>query len=204
MPRDSSGNLASVSRTMFGAQTLISNGGNLPTSIGYPGDGHAHLQRPGPAAEACHGRPSVGWRPLASGDQQRQRVSAGGAACATEGGSFVNPLLCMRRNDGSDRHYLYDGMATGSTRRLVDASVVAADACSIDAFGRYVDGLANETQDPCRFGAAFATSPTRPDRACCNWERGPTGLLRGRRSPAAPPPVPVGPPPPDGCNAGWW
>jgi RHS repeat-associated protein len=54
----------------------------------------------------------------------------------------------MQRAGGISRFPLYDGV--GTARRLVDAAATATDAYSLDAFGRYMGGWANPTQNPYR------------------------------------------------------
>jgi len=75
------------------------------------------------------------------------------ARYTTVSGSYYQPWLHMQRAGGISRFPLYDGV--GTARWLVDASATATDAYSLDAFGRYMGGWANPTQNPYRFGAAW-------------------------------------------------
>ena len=75
------------------------------------------------------------------------------ARYTTASSSYYQPLLHFKRNDGSIRYPLAD--IVGTARQLVDQNGAATDAYSLDAFGRYVDGWANPTPNPYRFGAAW-------------------------------------------------
>jgi len=96
------------------------------------------------------------WRYIYNGDRVMEETNDSGGVLArhtTASGSYYQPWLHMQRSGGLSRFPLQDGV--GTARRLVDAAGTATDAYSLDAFGRYMGGWGNPTQNPYRFGAAW-------------------------------------------------
>jgi len=151
---DSNGNMTSVAGSLYGSKPLVYNDEDRLTSIAYGGvtDLYYYTWQGLRYSARLNG---TYWRYVYNGDRVLEETDDSNGTLVrytTVGGSYYQPLLHFKRNDGSIRYPLAD--MVGTARRLVDQNGAATDAYSLDAFGRGTTAWGT-TPNPYRYGAAW-------------------------------------------------